>query len=145
MADNGPMMLQTLKGCKLEHELWRPVLRRIVSTADVGESGQISTSNAAVAPNLGSRGNSGQGVGVRSCTRTPFSGGHQVRAGEAVAEISKGFGRNTNPTQSGNPTHSLRPARARVGRDDSGVTQVLSPEARAKRLHAIRNELQKLQ
>ena len=125
MADNGPMMLQMLKGCNLEHESRRQVLRRIVSTSDVGESGQSSTSNVAVALKLGSRGNSAQDIGVRSGTRMPFSVGHEVRVGEAVAEVSKDFVRNTNPNLSGNPVHSLHPALASSGRDDSGgVTQV---------------------
>ena len=37
MVDNGQMMLQMLEGCNLEDEAWPQLLRRIMSTADVGE------------------------------------------------------------------------------------------------------------
>ena len=126
------MMLSMLEGSNFTHDDWTSVLRRIVPNAEVGESGQVPTSNAAVAPNLGSRCVSGQDVGVRSGMCTPFSGGYQVRAGEATMGVGRAVVSNTVPNPPGNPEQSLRPVLASSGRDDSGgVSQVLSPGARA--------------
>ena len=60
--------------------------------------------------------------------------------------VERGVVSNTTPNRSGNPEQSLRPVLASSGRDDSGgVSQVLSPEARAGFLQATQFESQRLQ
>ena len=110
MVDNGQMKLQMLKGCNLEDEAWPQLLRRIMSIADVGEPGQYPPSSAAVAPNPGSRSNSGQDVSLRSGMCTPFSGGQYVRVGETAIEGNRGFVGNASPNPSSNPVQSLCPS-----------------------------------
>ena len=109
---SGRALMPWIKGANFVQEDWRPVLHRLVQTAEREEHGQVLTNDVAVvAPNLVSGSVPRQDVAVGSGMCTPFSGesSKDSRVGGIEMGSDRGVSGSTTPNPPNAPSQTLPP------------------------------------